>query len=398
VADADLDSWAPDSNHGRNGTVTLRTMGNKSVVLRFDLASMPPGAVVQKATLRVRTTGEQQLTLRTDVVGLRTDWTETGVTWNLAAPGKPWAGPGAGDANLDRLEQSAATALVSGGDRWWEWEVTALAQEWVSGRLANNGLILVCNESSVHAEVSIATKEYGQPAQLLLRYVVPAPTWTPAPTETPAIVVTPSATPQTQRVTLQAIADAALDGLSPDGQYGSKGTAVLRTAGAGSPILMFSLADLPEGAIVREATLRVHTIGGNGPDVWVDVVRLRRAWVESEVTWNVAAAGQPWALPGAKDVGLDRFAIAESGSMVAPEHRWWEWDVTALVQDWATGLSPNYGVILTCDTTTESGTIDVATRESDQPPQLVVVYSGPSALVRLHSSRSIRMERIADVP
>ena len=419
VADADVDSWSPDSNHGRNGTVTLRTMGNKSPVLRFALADIPVEAVVQKATLRVRTTGEQKSALRTDVIGLRREWAESQVTWNLAATGKPWAMAGAKDVNLDRLEQSVSSALVTGGDRWWEWDVTTLVQEWTSGRLANNGLILVCADTGVHAEVSVTTREYGQPAQLLIRYIVPAPTWTPsptgtvtttatatwaiaptqttAPTDSPTPTLTPTSsatatttelptatpavpvTPSAQDVTLEAIDDAALDSSSPDLNRGNDGTMVLGTAGSGSPVLRFSLADLPTGAVVNQATLRVHTTGGTTLDLWVDVTRLRREWVEAEVTWNVAATGQPWAVPGAKDIGRDRFPYVESSVLMTGDDRWWEWDVTTLVQEWANGSWPNYGLILGCESVSVDAEINVATREYGQPAQLVVNYTASEA-------------------
>jgi hypothetical protein len=72
----------------------------------------------------------------------------------------------------DRLGESAANALVSGGEKWWEWEVTSLVQRWLDGSLPNHGVMLLAAQTDKHAEVSIASKEYGWPAQLVVEYAL----------------------------------------------------------------------------------------------------------------------------------------------------------------------------------------------------------------------------------
>jgi hypothetical protein len=204
-------------------------------------------------------------------------------------------------------------------------------------------------------------------------------TRTPAPTETATATPTLAGTPQPRNVTLEAIADTALDSSAPDSNRGSDGTIALRTGGSKSPVLRFSLADIPAGAVVKQATLRVRTTGGDKSDLWVDVIRLRREWVETEATWNVAAAGQPWAVPGAKDIGHDRFPFSESAVVIRGDDRWWEWDLTTLAQEWASGSWPNNGVILMCESTSTNAEINVAARESGQPAQLVITYTTSEA-------------------
>jgi hypothetical protein len=52
--------------------------------------------------------------------------------------------------------------------------VTPLVQDWVSGRLANNGLMLISADTTQHGQWTITSREHGYPAQLVVQFV-PAP-------------------------------------------------------------------------------------------------------------------------------------------------------------------------------------------------------------------------------
>jgi hypothetical protein len=103
-------------------------------------------------------------------VGLLRPWTEAQVTWNRAATGQNWASPGASGIGTDRLAETTASTLVTGGAAWWTWDVTALAKEWVSGNLPNNGLMLISGEAGIHREIEIVAREHGQPAELVIEF------------------------------------------------------------------------------------------------------------------------------------------------------------------------------------------------------------------------------------
>ena len=78
-----------------------------------------------------------------------------------------------------------------------------------------------------------------------------------------------------------------------------------------SPLLRFDLSALPAGATVRFAVLNLRVITGTGTSevpVPVELRTLNRAWREDQATWQQAAAGQPWAKPGAEGVPADRAA------------------------------------------------------------------------------------------
>jgi hypothetical protein len=171
-ADACLNSWAPNTNQGYSAFLDLRTFGYKAPVVHFSLDGVPSNALVQRATLRLRTVGSAGNSLNVKVVGLARHWVESGVTWNAPLSGEQWTSPGASAPGSDRLEEVVASAVVSGGDQWWEWDVTTLVRGWISEDVPNHGLMLFCDDANVHAEHSFTSREYGTPAQLVIEYAV----------------------------------------------------------------------------------------------------------------------------------------------------------------------------------------------------------------------------------
>jgi len=169
-ADAALNSWSATSNYGYSAFLTVRTFGYKRPIYRFSLASLPADATIQRAVFRAKTSGSEGVSLNIEAVGVLRAWNEAQVTWNIAQTGQTWASPGANNTASDRLPSSAAIAAVTGGDRWWEWDVTGLAQDWITGRTPNHGLMLICNDASSHNEINFTSKEYGVPAQLVVEY------------------------------------------------------------------------------------------------------------------------------------------------------------------------------------------------------------------------------------
>lgn len=128
-------------------------------------------------------------------------------------------------------------------------------------------------------------------------------------------------------------------------------------------VLRFDLVDIPAGATITSADLRLFAHGecsstGPEPDdcgtldpgTWaITFHELRRDWVEAEVTWNAAAAGQPWAAGGAEDTALDRQAAATAtlgGLNSLAEGAYLDVDLTASVQGFVDGTAPNHGWLL----------------------------------------------------
>jgi len=113
-------------------------------LIRFDLDSIPPGATINSAELRLVThddlnKGWKQDNLDyTTVHAVTKAWIEAEMTWNRAATGDPWNSPGG--------DYSAAVATnnddVIGAGHTLTWNITTLVSEWTNGSRENYGVLL----------------------------------------------------------------------------------------------------------------------------------------------------------------------------------------------------------------------------------------------------------------
>jgi cysteine-rich repeat protein len=95
-------------------------------------------------------------------------------------------------------------------------------------------------------------------------------------------------------------------------------------------LLIFDLAALPAGTVIRRARLQVRLVDQAGADYAIEVHEIRSPWLENGVTWNT----QPVFTPAAE------------ASLAFQGLAWWRFDVTALVQRWVDTPSSNRGVVL----------------------------------------------------
>ncbi len=120
---------------------------------------------------------------------------------------------------------------------------------------------------------------------------------------------------------------------------------------------------IPAGAIINSAALRLHlNFSSPSPDAAMGTVlrRLASPWDEQTVTWNTE--------PVWTDVDDTVF--------VGSDLTWYEWDVTALVENWATAVYPNNGVEIIGDETIQQRERAFYSRETNTSlyPILVVDY------------------------
>jgi hypothetical protein len=109
---------------------------------------------------------------------------------------------------------------------------------------------------------------------------------------------------------------------------------------------------------VTAASLEIYQ--ENDKSQTIEVFHLTEAWLEGVVTWDTAPLfGSPSWMSFGGDIG-------------APLTR--SIDVQNLVQSWVDGDNQNYGLMLMA--TSGSGEIQFHSRESADPPKLVVSY-GP---------------------
>ncbi|CAL9574712.1 hypothetical protein SUDANB95_04869 [Actinosynnema sp. ALI-1.44] len=147
--------------------------------------------------------------------------------------------------------------------------------------------------------------------------------------------------------------------------------------GKARSLVKFDTSVVPAGAALSSAKLRLyydselHT--GANANVH-EVRRVTSGWSEGSATWNSINA-----------------AFAEAGLSTATKQAnasnvWHEWDVRNIAQQWVSGSSPNFGLMVkaTDETLGRGGAIYQAAEfayngETAQTPTLVLTYGRPSA-------------------
>lgn len=186
----------------------------------------------------------------------------------------------------------------------------------------------------------------------------------------------------------QGASDTTLDSWEPERNSGTEALFRLRynRSGGGytemAPIIRFDLSVLPRGADVMTATLRLYLEEkSNTNDFRAELRGLLRGWDEFSATWQQAATGLPWAVPGAQGA-QDRMAWADDIQVIGDAGAWYSLDATQLTQMWLDDPTSNYGAILLAKGGTYDANVEArfASRDAStagQHPQLIVTYSAP---------------------
>ena len=161
------DSWVNEgsaaTNYGSDPTMSVQAvliLGQQQSFVQFDLSSIPAGATVRSAELRLCDTGSIGVALDHDLELVDDTWDEDTITANNA-PGVIGALPG-------------LTIVLNAtlGPTCFFTDVQAHVQAWVDGDVANNGWLISTDVLS--ALVDYATKEHADASlqpQLVIDYV-----------------------------------------------------------------------------------------------------------------------------------------------------------------------------------------------------------------------------------
>ncbi|HIC87880.1 MAG TPA: DNRLRE domain-containing protein [Anaerolineae bacterium] len=170
--------------------------------------------------------------------------------------------------------------------------------------------------------------------------------------------------------------DATIHAWYPTTNYGTIGALSLRADDIASGLIRFGL-DIPTGSQVLDATLELYVLGRtNGNRETVSTYRLLRPWHPDQATWQQAAAGSSWTVPGANGIGSDRTAEATDATTLDSVGYWIRLNVADLVQTWVHDPSANNGLILRA-TGSRPVQYDVASSEYgawELRPRLTVTY------------------------
>lgn len=146
-----------------------------------------------------------------------------------------------------------------------------------------------------------------------------------------------------------------------------------------SALLRWTLSGIPVGSIVQSASITLQI--SNETNNTYNVHSLLRSWNESEVTWQNAATGAPWATAGALGA-TDRGAVVGTVTgAVGTRTINLNSAGVSLVQSWVNG-GANNGVVIAHATNTNG--IDFASSEHAtlaQRPRLNVTYLPPNSLM-----------------
>jgi hypothetical protein len=182
TTDTRLSQNAPTTNYGTatslsaDGDDPAGTGRDSVVLLRWDLSAIPPGSVIQSASLTFNIVNASANSYPLFALGRA--WSESSATWQQAAAGAPWqtaGAAGAGDREATALGSIAASAT---GSYTVALNAAGLVKitEWVDAPASNFGFIIA--SASNTDGVDIATSENGTVSSrplLSVTFVAPEP-------------------------------------------------------------------------------------------------------------------------------------------------------------------------------------------------------------------------------
>jgi len=136
---------------------------------------LPTEAHIVRAELKLCQVASASHDLRAEVHELLRPWDEQTATWLQPAAGQTWAEPGAQKAGTDYAGLTIDTQHIVAEKQCYTFDITPLAQAWVSDPGRNHGLILLAQSGDDQANVqaTFASNEYADPTlrpQLTISY------------------------------------------------------------------------------------------------------------------------------------------------------------------------------------------------------------------------------------
>lgn len=114
------------------------------------------------------------------------------------------------------------------------------------------------------------------------------------------------------------------------------------------------------------------------PEQYLDLYRVTREWAEGSVTWNSAATGVAWTTPGGDRAERVGRILQLSGSANWDHVFYPPVDLTMLVQKWAAGSVPNFGLMMVHSPVTGIG-LKASEYGTSSAPYLEITYTEETA-------------------
>jgi len=133
----------------------------------------------------------------------------------------------------------------------------------------------------------------------------------------------------------------------PTTNFGGSADLQLRGSVQKVTLIRFDLSDIPNNAVVTEASLdlRANYYRYGSIPMEVELYRMGRPWVESQATWMAPATGEMWDIAGATGPG-DRDPAPFTSFTIDSVDTLYTIDLTDVVQGWVTNPGENFGIML----------------------------------------------------
>ncbi len=369
------DSWIYEfnktTNYGSDASNWISN-GNGSIglaLLKFDLGSIPTNAIITGASLSLFQLASNDSNVPVSAHRITQTWNEAFVTWNNRDNGIAWNTAG---GDFDTTAQ-ATTNIGPSSNKRVEWDLTTLVQNWVEGTYANNGLALRTEATNIFGE-QFLTSDHSDPTRrpsLTVTYVCECGVGGGSG----SIVLQPGASSGK---------DSRTNASQPNKSYGSLNDASVDPSVPLHALVEFDLSEFVPGVTVSSAQLELYTGGADAATTAsMTVHRITQAWIEGSggtsglqpangVTHNTYDGINAWLTPGGDYVPTP----VDTVSVTSPAAQWYQWNVQSLVQEWASGSSPNYGFII--DSSGDLTKMHFKTSDSadaTQHPKLSISYS-----------------------
>jgi uncharacterized repeat protein (TIGR01451 family) len=210
VADTFVRQDQATVNYGTSNRINLKFSAgaNQIGLMRFDLDAIPQGSGIAEAFFSYNVQASTKGGINMHAYRMKTDWTETGATWNTnSAAGSDWTSAG-GSFGTNDYAPTAYGPMAVGSTGWKTNDVTALLKEWIEAGVTNRGLALISDKS---ATATFSSRENaGNEPRLAITYQAGANT-----TNALAVSSTVVATGQPVTVTMTLWSSVTMSNVTP---------------------------------------------------------------------------------------------------------------------------------------------------------------------------------------
>jgi len=167
-----------DANYCAASTLQVGYHQQYAGIVRFDLTSIPADMLVTNATLQVYAQAWDGTNIGVGAFYITRTVDLCQATWDESRTGVNWGSAGCNNTSSDRRATPEDSIVTRGNHQWYGFDLTTVVQGWVSGTLANNGVLLRASQYADLGPFYFASAESSEASlrpRLVVTYRLPAP-------------------------------------------------------------------------------------------------------------------------------------------------------------------------------------------------------------------------------